>query len=321
LKAIEELSKKFTENRDKISDYLRDPRLVSAYTAFYLTTNAPKFGAVLEWMPQEWKTLLKDCAFVDLGAGPGTFSLAFREWIKCPAKQMIQIETSPLMREQSLKIWKGLYPDEALIQQTGSKIQAENKFLLFGHSANEMGAKLAINYIKEIGPEHILFIEPGTKDFFPVMLEIRDYLISAGFNILFPCPQSVACPMAKTTDWCHQFIQVQQSADVERISQMVKKDRKYLPLTVQAFSRSFSSSEKETERLVRVLPETKFSLEWEVCLGDHLEHYQVMKRPFDKKMLKQLDAVLAGASVSTTLDKEMEKSKRVNLIKLNKRTL
>jgi hypothetical protein len=149
------------------------------------------------------------------------------------------------------------------------------------------------------------------------MLEIREYLIKAGFNILFPCPEPVACPMAGSSDWCHQFVYVKQSAEIERLSQMARKDRRLLPLTVQAFTRMDLKS-SASERLVRVLPETKFSLEWEVCVGEKVDHYQIMKRSYDKKTLKQLDEVLAGAAVETELDKQIEKTKRVKLLTVNK---
>jgi hypothetical protein len=79
IKAIDEISTKFTIERHKIGDYLKNPRLVSAYTAFYLLTNIPKLEAVLKWMPQDWVAELKKSDFIDLGAGPGTFSLAWKE--------------------------------------------------------------------------------------------------------------------------------------------------------------------------------------------------------------------------------------------------
>jgi hypothetical protein len=315
IKAIEELSLKFTQNRDRISDYLKDERLTSAYTAFYLTTNMPKLEAVLKWMPEAWTEQLKKSTFIDLGAGPGTFSLAFREWAQMPVKVM-QIETSAVMREQAKKIWDGLYPNENLLQKPEGEV-----FLFFGHSANEMGAEVALRYIKELKPDHILFIEPGTKDFFPEMLKIRDGLIKYGFNILFPCPTADECPMKNSaTDWCHQFIQVRQENDVERLSQIVRKDRRNLPLTVQAFSKTFKS-DNPTSRVVRVLPETKFSYEWEGCELNHIEHYQIMKRGLSKDALARLSSTLAGAALEVELEKELEAAKRVKVKSLNKSSL
>ena len=315
VKAIEELSLKFTQKREQISDYLKDERLTSAYTAFYLTTNMPKLEAVFKWMPETWLAQIKNSTFIDVGAGPGTFSLAFREWAEVPVKVM-QIETSPVMRDQAKRIWEGLYPDEKLL------LKAEGEtFLFFGHSANEMGVEAALRYVKEYNPDHILFIEPGTKEFFPQMLKIREGLLRYGFNILFPCPNADKCPLKdSSTDWCHQFIQVRQESDVERLSQIVKKDRRHLPLTVHAFSKSFSTV-NPTSRVVRVFPETKFSYEWESCELNHIEHYQIMKRGLTKDAHALLSEALAGAALEIEVEKVLEASKRVKIKSLNKHSL
>lgn len=315
LKAIEELSAKFTKDRQNISDYLKDERLTSAYTAFYLTTNMPKLEAVFEWMPKQWLQGFKDATFIDLGAGPGTFSLAFREYVGAPVK-IQQIETSAVMRDQAKKLWEGLYPGEPLV----TKAEGE-KVLFFGHSANEMGPDVALRYIRDLDPDHILFIEPGTKDFFPKMLTIRDELIKKNYNILYPCPTSETCPLkGSAEDWCHQYIQVKQDSEVERLSQIARKDRRHLPLIVHAFSKTFKST-NPTSRVIRVLPETKFSYEWEACELNQLKHYQIMKRGMSKATLNVLSETLAGAALETEVEKELEKSKRVKIKMLNNRSL
>lgn len=311
--AIEELSLKFTQNREHISDYLKDERLTSAYTAFYLTTNMPKLEAVFKWMPEAWLQRIKDCTFIDVGAGPGTFSLAFREWIGSPVKAM-QVETSPVMREQAQRIWDGLYSGEKLLQKPEGE-----KILFFGHSANEMGVDAVLRYIKEYDPVHVLFIEPGTKEFFPQMLKIREALLSKHFNILFPCPTADECPLrGSSDDWCHQFIHVRQENDIERLSQIVKKDRRNLPLTVHAFSKTFSLN-RPNSRIIRVFPETKFSYEWATCELNQIEHYQIMKRGLKKEQLADLSHALAGSEVEIELEKILENSKRVKVKSLNKR--
>jgi ribosomal protein RSM22 (predicted rRNA methylase) len=318
IKAIEEISLKFTRERNKIGDYLKDPRLVSAYTVFYLLTNIPKLEEVLKWMPQEWIDALKKCDFIDLGAGPGTFSLA---WKSLGASGIFhQIELSSLMKEQGKKIWQGLYSED-LKQGSRWEWNSNNeKFVLFGHSANEMGVKNAIDYIEKINPDHILFIEPGMKEFFPKMLEIRDYLLKNNWNVLYPCPLALECPLKNSSeDWCHQFIQVKQDAEIERISQMARKDRKLLPLTVHAYSKTFKS-QNPSERLVRVLPETKFSLEWEVCQDNKLVQDQVMKRDLTKQETRELSEVLAGASIETEVVKTLERSNRVKVLSVAKKS-
>jgi ribosomal protein RSM22 (predicted rRNA methylase) len=304
LKAIEELSRKFTTERERIGDYLKDERLVSAYTAFYLMTNIPKLKAVMHWMPEEWKRDIANSPLIDLGAGPGTFSLAWRELFG--NRNTFQVEISPIMRKQARKLWDGLYGSEGMKQEGPAP---ENSVLLFGHSANEMSETAALDYIKKFSPAHILFIEPGTKEFFGKMLNIRRALLSSGWHVLYPCPEETECPMNGTSDWCHQFIHVSHDPDVERLSQIMRLDRKLLPLTVQAYSRNVYP--RTNERLVRVLPETKFSFEWQVCHENKLEDYQVMKRGMDKKTEKHFDSLLAGESITTELDKEVGGKKRV----------
>lgn len=312
IRAIDEISVKFTRERDKIEDYLRDPRLVSAYTAFYLLTNIPKLREILKWLDPQWVDVLKNSDFIDLGAGPGTFSFAWKELNPESQVDFYQVETSNLMREQGKKLWD-LFHKDALFQSSHFEWHPKKeKFLLFGHSANEMGAEVAANYIEKINPQHILFIEPGTKSFFPEMLKIREYLLNSGYEVLFPCPKKEACPMNANEDWCHQFIHVKHDEEVERLSQMAKKDRKLLPLTVHAYSRTFKTSNAE-ERLVRVKGETKFSFEWEVCHNNILEHYQVMKRDLSKAEIKALEQALAGSPLETEVVKTLEQSKRVKI--------
>jgi hypothetical protein len=310
IRAIDEVSTNFTKNRKDINDYLNDPRLVSAYTIFYLLTNMPKLQSVFHWLPTEWIDLIKKADFIDLGAGPGTFTFAMKGL--GASGSFYQVEKSTLMKNQARKIWDAFYQGPLHQSDRWCWTTDRQKILLFGHSANEMGSKAAIEYIEKIAPEHVLFIEPGTKEFFSEMLAIRDYLLSKKYNILFPCSKETPCPMSGSQDWCHQFIRVKHDDEIERISQMAKKDRKLLPLTVQAFSKTFSYRNPE-ERLVRVLPETKFSHEWVVCNSNSLVNYQIMKRDMDKKQSRALGDIQAGEAVLTNVIKIVDRTKRVKL--------
>jgi len=319
VKAIEEISKKFTTERNSIGDYLNDPRLVSAYTAFYLTTNYPKFEAVLPWLSDDFKEAIKNSTLIDLGAGPGTFSLAFAEWAQNSTSELYQVETSKLMREQGKKLWDAFFQTKKLVQLDQVR-EIPNSFVLFGHSANEMKAKKVLDYLQKINPDHILFIEPGTKDFFQEMLIIREELLKKNFHQLYPCPHDQECPLKNhLNDWCHQYIHVQHSPDVERLTQLVRKDRRVLPLTVAAFSKTIKN--KSQIRVVRTFPENKFSYEWQVCGAEKLDHYQVFKRGLSKKEQKILSEVSAGDAVTTQEIKQLEDKKRVEVLEINNLSL
>ncbi len=308
VKAVEEISLKFTRERESITDYSKDPKLVSAYTVFYLLTNFPKLEAVMKWLPANWIGKLLTSDFIDVGAGSGTFSLAMKAL--GARGDFYQIEKSPFMREQARKIWSAYYNQELNQSERWDWKNERTRFALFGHSANEMDLETIISYIDAIGPEHLLFVEPGTKDFFSKMLLIREELLKKGFHLLYPCPNESDCPMRNTNDWCHQFIEVRHTAEVERLSQLVKKDRKLMPLTIQAFSKTYFEK-KIQERIVRVFPETKFSHEWEVCHDNVLERYQILKRDLSKIESKNIGNLLAGEAISTISLKEWGKSKRV----------
>ena len=307
IKAIEELSVKFTQDRNRISDYLKDERLTSAYVAFYFTTNLPKLQAVMEWLPKDWKERVKSSALIDVGSGPGTFSVAFREWVNAPVS-LKMIETSQVMQKQAKKIFDGLYAEENLENGFSEK----EKFMLFGHSANEMGPDAALKYVSQYDPQDILFIEPGTKDFFPKMLKIREALIKKGYSVIFPCPLQTKCPLENSTeDWCHQFIKVSHSVDVERLTQLVKKDRRNMPLTVFGFSKT--PVKNPSSRILRILPETKFSFEWDVCHLNQAQHYQLMKKSLSKNTLKDLSSIKAGDTLNFKVVSEHQDYKRVTI--------
>jgi hypothetical protein len=318
VKAVEELSRKFTTERESINDYLRDERLSSAYTAFYLATNVAKLEAVFQWLPEEFLAALRGVSLVDVGAGPGTFSIAFRRWLGAPLVNCIQVETSQVMRHQAQRLWKGLFPDEALLSWERPLTPPQGPTLMiFGHSANEMGSERALSYIQHFSPDHVLFLEPGTKDFFPQMLSIREELFRRSYQVLYPCPTGEACPLRNShQDWCHQFLHVQHDPEVERLSQMVRKDRRLMPITFHAFSKTFTRQNPQS-RIIRVLPETKFSFEWELCETNRLQRVQVMKRGMQREQEKTIGQLLAGASVELEIEKELEQSKRVKVIKIN----
>ncbi|MFD5079394.1 small ribosomal subunit Rsm22 family protein [Streptomyces sp. NPDC058371] len=58
----------------------------------------------------------------------------------------------------------------------------------------------------------VVIIEPGTPDGYARIIEARDRLIGAGFEIAAPCPHSAACPIVPGEDWCHFSARVSRSS-------------------------------------------------------------------------------------------------------------
>lgn len=310
--AIAEISAKFTTNRENISDYLHDERLVSAYTLYYLLTNIPKFEGVLKWLPAEFVNELKKSTFIDMGAGPGTFSFAFKNWSHS-SKAIYQVELSEAMKKQARLLWNGFFTDSELIQNIPSQVDGPT-VMFFGHSANEMGVETTLRYIERINPTHIVFLEPGTKDFFKKMLLIRDRLLLSTWNQVYPCSSNAQCPIKDKDDWCHQYIHHVHTDELERVGQKVGINRRFMSMTFQVFSNQ-NVFQTAKAKLMRVKDETKFSFEWVLCHNEQIYEVQVMKRGLNKAQIKELSQALAGRLIDYQIEKVLEQGKlRIKLL-------
>ncbi len=312
--AVEDLSKNFTSNREDIAKYHTDEKLVSAYAAFYLTTNYPKLEKVLEHLGEN-KEHFKNCDIIDIGCGPGTFLFALHDYFDGEYEgNLWGVETSHLMRKQAGNFLEGLYPNSQItITDKTHKVEKTDRkrILLFTHSLNEMNDQVALDYITNIDPDYIMFIEPGTKEFFQRFLVTREKLISKGYNIQYPCPSNAPCPLLGLDDWCHQYLKVDQDSEVDRLTQLASKNRKWLAQTLCFMSKETGLKKPDNSALiVRTFPPTKFSFEWEACYktesGQHkITHFQVMKRKLTKVNIKELQSFLAGKQVLFKVIKEM----------------
>lgn len=314
IKTIDTIAKNFTSNRENISDYLSEPKMVAAYTAFYMLTNYPKLDAVLEKI-DGFETYLQDRDIIDIGCGPGTFLLGLRRKFIGNQSKFIGIETSPLMRKQALRLADGLGLKNVSVFESTRGISTKRPALIFGHSINEMGPKIAMDYISKLDPEVILIIEPGTKQAFSQLMPLRDQILATGLHMNYPCPSEGNCPMGPE-DWCHQYIYVKQDEEVARISQMAKKNRNLLPLTIHAYTRE--KAEKSSKRVIRYLQETKHSYEYQTCefeADNTLKRIQVTKREMSKSEIKNFKGIYAGDSIRYEVLKELKDTiLRVKLI-------
>ncbi|MBD65564.1 MAG: hypothetical protein CME62_10175 [Halobacteriovoraceae bacterium] len=307
---IHTLSQNFTQSRERISDYLTDPALISAYTYFYLPTNMAKMPVILDKLGKRIEDF-NDYEIIDYGCGPGTYLMALlANGIK--AKRLVGVETAELMRKQAQKLFQTFHPEENIELLSAYKEQEnsidQKKLLIFSHSANEMSEIEVKEIIKKINPKEVLFIEPGTKSFFTKMKSLRTHLIENTFHALYPCPSNHPCPMSDQ-DWCHQILKVSLDDDVKRLCQLVKRDRLYQPVSLFYFAQSSDRGDQGLKRVVQVFEETKFSLEFNLCESsattNQLTHLQLMKKNLDKRDIKDLRQVYAGDQLGYTIDKKL----------------
>lgn len=309
IKSIELISQNFTKNRSKIEDYVKDPKMVSAYSLFYLSTNFSKFEAVISKLGKE---IVSD-QIVEIGCGPGTFVWAAKQ--RYPDKEILGIEKSPLMREQANKYLQNFYSStENFVFDIHHNLpSSQSRCLIFGHSANEIPLQSIEDYIKAYNPDEILFIEPGTKEYFSKSLMIRDWLISKQYNIQYPCPSNGHCPAQKIEgEWCHQYLKIKHDPDVERLCQLVRKDRRMLPQTIHYYNRL--KSDFRDSVVQRFRSKQKFGITLDICEEctkdtNSIKCLEILNRKMNKKSIKRLESILAGDRISYKLEKNIDSNK------------
>lgn len=301
IKSVKELSLNFTQNRNDIGNYLEDPRLVSAYVMFYLTTNIPKLPILLDRIKTEQ---FKYYDVIDVGCGPGTYLFAWSDYFKKNFKgKLYGVDTSATMRKQGELLRKNFFPKgniEFLDNEMDLPKKENPRLLIFTNSFNEMDIEIAKAYVKNINPDVIMFLEPGTKDSFHNVMNYRKELLDSGFNVNYPCSQNMECPLLED-DWCHQYANVKLDPDVERLTQLVKKDRRHQPVLFHVYSKV--SESKSEYMILQKLGESKFGFEWRICFDNKVEVYQLLKRGLSKSEQKRVLGITAGDVVNFSVDK------------------
>ncbi len=313
---LKDISSGFTSERERIGEYVSERERVSAYCSYYLPTNIPKLSFLLRQLKPEVLAKLEGLPLIDIGCGPGTYSVGWLSHFK-KTQSIHLIDQSALMLEQARALIEGLGLAPEVATYTPGLPSIKGGVMLFGNSLNEMGIKRGLEYIDKGEPEFVILIEPGTKQSFSQVLPMREELIARGMHPLYPCATTAACPFKGLDDWCHQVLRLTHDPEIERLSQLIGLDRKVMPFIAHIYQRGALGSEREAHFL-RFLTETKFSFMWQVCQRDekgelHLEKFEMMKRDYPKKVVKQLQHASVGESFNFQVVKRLETHVRVRL--------
>lgn len=310
---IKEMSMKFTKKREQIGDYVLDDDHVSSYAALYLTTNIPKLHFLLSKLSPEVLNDIIKRPFIDIGCGPGTFSLGLSLLFEKTPPEVICVDSSKVMLNQAEKILKGFFSGVNLkTLQRFSEKRAES-VLFYGHSINEIGIQKVQDQIMMVDPEYVIFIEPGTSELFTELKKLREALLDS-YDVLYPCPSSALCP----NDWCHQVLRTSHDSSVERLSQLVSLDRKILPMTAHVYKRKTGLAPSAEATIIRFITETKFSFEYEVCFFEEGQNknviVEIQKKQLDKKGEKHFKNLNVGEKITFSVEKVIGEKYRVKLL-------
>lgn len=244
LRGIHELSDLFTDERPKgMPAYFQHPKYRSSYLLYFLPLQAAKFLTLFQLHPAAVEAALSHAKktgvlrIADLGAGPGTASIALLLYIlglpreageTLPAIEMDWFDTNEDIMldgknlvEQFASSFPKLRGKVQLRLHTSpwwkapDAFPAETSLVFVGHVFNEStapktGAEAFWPALMEkAGGGGVLLVEPAARRSSQVLSQLRDGLFESGLipedatRMWGPCLHAQACPLSQGRDWCH----------------------------------------------------------------------------------------------------------------------
>lgn len=153
---------------------------------------------------------------IDLGAGTGSASFAANELISLNDITCLEKEDAMMKLGKTLTSNAEDTLKEAKWEKfdvTKQKLEKCADLIIASYMINELRKedriKVACN-LYEKANKVLVIIEPGTKDGFKNIRDIRDALLKKGANIVAPCMHENKC-MINEDDWCHFSTRLQRS--------------------------------------------------------------------------------------------------------------
>ncbi|GHF90326.1 small ribosomal subunit Rsm22 family protein [Streptomyces griseosporeus] len=195
---------------------LRDRADVAAYAAYRMPATfeavrsalAALAGAAPEWTPS---------GHVDVGGGTGAATWAVTAvWDGTrPTTVLDWAEPALALGREIAAANPALRDARWQRSRIGTALTlAPTDLVTVSYVLNELTAadRAALVDAAATAAQAVVIVEPGTPDGYTRVLEARDRLIAAGFQVAAPCPHSAACPIAPGTDWCHFSARVSRSS-------------------------------------------------------------------------------------------------------------
>lgn len=207
----------------------------SRHPLFHLAYLAVRFPAtyhvnrvVLDMLPNP----LNITSFLDLGAGPGTASVAAQDTF--PAlNEMTLIDSDGQFQKIARTLLDSsktkLNFEQGLIHRLKGPYAADVVSMSYVLGELDEGAQDAL--IQEAwtwAQKYLILIEPGTPHGYGRILRAREHHLAQGAHILGPCPHHNGCPLTGN-DWCHFSVRLQRQEYHRRLKgvSLGYEDEKY----------------------------------------------------------------------------------------------
>ena len=172
-----------------------------AYLSYFLPLNYARLRSVFRQVrrllpPEQIQEIW------DFGSGPGTthWVLEDEEWL--PERPLFCVESS----HQAIQVHKDLQAQRQQLRFTpkfkaGPPRPGQQALAIFSYSFLELQPDA--RFLQDF--EHVLIVEPSTREAGRSLMEWRQRLQGEGFHVLAPCTHAQPCPLLTRSnrDWCH----------------------------------------------------------------------------------------------------------------------
>jgi ribosomal protein RSM22 (predicted rRNA methylase) len=263
------------------TDFVRGHEDAVAYAAYRLPATFAAVRAALSTVNQFRPDLLPR-SVLDLGAGPGTASLAAGSvWPEIERVTLLERDRTMMEVGRQLTsgsdvpgirggIWKEAGLDAAAHLEPADLVIAA--YVLGEIAPDAMHAAITDWWSRTT--DLLVIVEPGTPRGFELIRRVRSDLIEAGGTVVAPCPHDLACPMAGS-NWCHFSQRVPRSRPhrMAKGAQLSYEDEKFSYVAVSRFP-----GPRAVSRIVRHPQVRPGHIRLELCTDDGLQERTVTRR-------------------------------------------
>jgi ribosomal protein RSM22 (predicted rRNA methylase) len=262
---------------------LRDRADVAAYAAYRMPATFEAVRSALEAFAEavpEWTP----GSHVDVGGGTGAAT-----WAVCATWDGERPVTVLDWAEPALALGREVAAAHPALRgarwqrsRIGSALTLDATDLVtVSYVLNELTApdRAALVDAAATAAQAVVIVEPGTPDGYARVIEARDRLITAGFQVAAPCPHSAACPIVPGEDWCHFSARVSRSSLHRQVKggSLAYEDEKFAYVAAARFPVAPAPS-----RVVRRPQIRKGQVLLDLCETDeHLNRRTITKRHGD----------------------------------------
>ncbi|MBO0812561.1 MAG: rRNA methyltransferase [Microlunatus sp.] len=193
-----------------------------AYAVYRMPATYAAIRTVLDQLPEQ--AVRPGARHLDIAGGTGAAVWAVADrWPDTAAHTVLEQSTAAISVGRRLSAAGAVPVRNTRWEQrvlTGATELPSADVITIGYLLSEIGQSLCAAILAAAlaaGAELLIIVEPGTKNGYRRILQARDQLITAGWQLVAPCPHQLDCPLAgQQRDWCHFSARLNRSAQHRR---------------------------------------------------------------------------------------------------------